>query len=359
MRPVPLHYVWQYTDVDRAFWQEHLEDWVPHRIIDAHLHIVNPVHRREPMTEERRRQYWVAEVNEPMDAPTAQHCDGITFPNRQVGHVAMGMPDPAFDIESGNEYVRTECLRRGWHSLAVLRPQWTAEQITQELAKPGVIGLKPYYTLIGHEPFTRDRHLEASIFDFLPHHALEVLDEARAWLTLHVPKADRLPHPDNIRQIKEIRRRYPNIILVIAHLGRCYTEPHAREGLPPLADDPGLYFDNSAVLNPAVHRIALERIGPERILYGTDNPVFYIRGRRQWHGRTYINRTSHDFYFNKEHEAPQVEAQYTLYMYEALRALRSVCEELGIGRQEVEAIFYGNARRLIESVLAAKKATTD
>ncbi len=76
------------------------------------------------------------------------------------------------------------------------------------------------------------------------------------------------------------------------------------------------------MLNPAVLRMAFELFGPERLLYGTDNPVFYMRGRRQWEGRRYINRTSYPFFFNKEREAPEVEARYTLFMYEALRAIK-------------------------------------
>ena len=347
MKPVHLHHVWDYTDVDRAFWAEHLEEWVPRRVIDAHMHVSNPDLRLEPMTEERRRQFWVAEVSAPIRADDADRCQRIVFPGRELTCIALGSPDLALDVEANNEYLRTECLKHGWHALSVLRPEWTAERVDAELAKPGVLGLKPYYKLLGHDPRTRDRHIEADIFDFLPHHALEVLDERRAWLTLHVPKADRLPHPRNIAQIQEIRRRYPNIILVIAHFGRCYTEPHAREGLPPLADDPGLYFDNSAVYNPAVHRLALELIGPDRILYGTDNPVFYMRGRRQWKGRQYINRTNGDFFFNAEREAPEIEATYTLYIYEALRTIKQVCGELGLGRKHVEAIFHGNARRLL------------
>lgn len=354
MRPVPLQYVWDYTDVDRAFWTEHLEGWVPQGIIDAHTHVTDPGHRLEPKTEEMRRQYWVSEVNEPIEATAAETCSAIVFPDREVKYVAMGSPSLEFDIEASNEYLRTECLRHGWWSLAVCPPQWTAKRVALELAKPGVIGVKPYYTLLGRERFTRDKYLEANIFDFLPHHILEVLDEKRAWVTLHVPKADRLLHPDNIREIRQIRKRYPKVVLVIAHLGRCYTEPHAREGLPPLADDPGLFFDNSAVLNPAVHRIALKHIGPQRLLYGTDNPVFYMRGRRQWRGKTYINRTNYDFYFNKERESPEIEATYTLYMYEALRALKEICQELGLEKGDVEAIFCGNAERLIRSVLEAK-----
>lgn len=45
MEPIPLHYVWQYTDVDRAFWQEHLEGWLPSRIFDAHTHVIDPLLR--------------------------------------------------------------------------------------------------------------------------------------------------------------------------------------------------------------------------------------------------------------------------------------------------------------------------
>ncbi|HET6427877.1 MAG TPA: amidohydrolase family protein [Phycisphaerae bacterium] len=354
MEPTHLHYVWDYTDVDRAFWDEHLEAFVPRRIIDAHAHIADPAHRLEPMTEARRREYWVSEVSEPITAEAAERCNRIVYPGREVSLVAMGHPGLEFDVDAMNEYVRAESLRRGWHALTVLIPQWSPDRLAAELAKPGVIGVKPYYAMISRSPDTRDKHIAASIFEFLPHAHLEVLNDRRAWVTLHVPKAERLGHPDNIRQIKELRRRYPDIVLVIAHFGRCYTAPHAAEALPQLADDEGLYFDCSAVLNPATYRIAFEHIGWRRTLFGIDNPVFYMRGRRQWDGRTYVNRTSYPFHFNTQREPPEVEAGYTLMMYEIIKAIKDVCGEMGLGRDAVEGIFHDNARRLIDSVLAAK-----
>ncbi len=352
MNPIPLHFLWHYNDVDRAFWAEHLEGWVPHRILDAHTHIMDPRFRLQPMTEAMRRQYWVNEVFEPIDFATADRCHQIVFPNREVKCVAFGVPDLDFDIEAGNAYVQQGCQERRWFSLMVIRPQWDADKIAAALAQPDVIGVKPYYSLISENRETRDAHLEAGIFDFLPHPILDVLEARHAWVTLHVPKAARLGHPDNLREIRELRRRYPHVVLVIAHLGRCYTEPHALEALPALADDPGIYFDTSAVLNPASHRIALEQFGPERILYGTDNPIFYMRGRRQYQDRVYVNRTSHPFHFNTDREPPEVEARYTLYMYEDLRSLRQACYELGLTeRHHLEAIFHDNAARLIASVL--------
>jgi uncharacterized protein len=355
----PLYFVWNYTEVDRAFWEEHLEDWLPRRLVDAHTHVADPAHRLRPMTEAMRRQYWVNELFEPIDAPTAQRCYQTVFPGREFSCIAFGMPDLDFDLDAGNVYLQRECPKRAWHSLALVPPDWTQEKLLSLLDAPGVLGIKPYYSLISRNPESRDAHIEASIFDFLPHHFLEVLNERGGWVTLHVPKAARLGAPENAREVREIRRRYPDIILVIAHLGRCYTEAHALEALPQFADDPGLFFDTSAVLNPACHRIALERFGPRRVIYGSDNPILYMRGRRQYQGRSYLNRTNHPFHFNKQREAHDIEARYTLFMYEDLRAIKRACGDLGISdRKQIEAIFHDNAAGLIEGILQRKRERT-
>lgn len=353
MPEIPLCHVFTYKDIDRAFWAEHLEDWVPKKIIDAHIHFNDPRFQIEPVTEQMLKSSWVTEVSPSKpDAATAERCVNITLPGRDVTLVAFGQVDLGWEIEGSNEDIRIECLKRNWHALAMVRPTWVAEQVDWLLSKPGVLGVKPYYSMMGYSKQGYNIHINAGIFDFMPHHQLEVLDARGAWLTLHVPKLERLGHPDNLRDIGEIRRRYPNIKLIIAHLGRSYTLPHAQEGLLPLVEDTGIFFDNSAVLNPAVHDLALRHIGPDRILYGTDNPVFYMRGRRQWKGKTYINRTDYPFHFNAERESPEIEATYTLYMYEALKAIKDTCQELGFGTEQVEKIFYGNARRLIDDVRA-------
>lgn len=347
MNSVPLHHVWSYTDVDRAFWHEHLDAWLPSRIFDAHTHVFDPQFRLATMSEEKRRQYWVNEVVEPINAADADRCQKLVFPGRDFSCLCFGSVSLDFDIEAENANLQTECVQRGWYRLAVVRPQWSAERVAQELDQPRVLGVKVYYALIDNDPTSRDKYLEASIFDFLPHHQLELLNRRHSWVTLHVPKAGRLGHPSNIAEIKEIRRRYPDITLVIAHLGRCYTMDHAREAFPHFANDEGLYFDSSAVLNTDVHRLALETFGPNRILYGTDNPVFYMRGRRLFSGRQYFNRTDYPFHFNRDRESPEIEARYTLYMYEELLAIRRACEAIGLDRGDVEAIFSENVRRII------------
>ncbi|MBN1853516.1 MAG: amidohydrolase family protein [Pirellulales bacterium] len=351
MLPIPLHHVWQYTDVDRAFWDRHLDGWIPQRIFDIHTHINEPEYRLEPITDQKRRQYWVNEVSEPIGAADTERCQKIVYPNRQVSCLAFGHPSLDYDIDRSNARLGNECIRRAWYHLVVSKPDWSAERLTAELDMPKTLGVKPYYALIpGQDPNTRDKFLEASIFEFLPDHQLAVLNRRHACVMLHVPKAGRLAHPQNIAEIKQIRREYPDIVLIIAHLGRSYTLPHAEQALPEFTGDEGIHFDNSAVLNPEVHRFALQTIGPTRILYGTDNPIFYMRGRRQWQGTSYTNRTNYPFYFNQNREPPEIEATYTLYMYEALLALKQAASKLALTADQIEAIFHGNAERIIASL---------
>ena len=352
MEEITLHHKFTYSDVDREFWATHLEDWVPQRVCDSHIHIVDQRYQIETVSEEMKRSLWVQELQHMMSADVAEHCFKTAFPGRDVCCNGFGWPFLGWEIEGSNEYVWTELPKKNWNALAMVRPTWRAEQVEWLLSQPGVIGVKPYYTLIGHDAHSRDKYIESSIFDFLPHHQLEVLNAHRAWITLHVPSADRLGHPANLKEIKEIRKRYPDLKLVIAHFGRCFTKAHAEEGILPLAGDPGLYWDNSAVLNPEVHALAIQHIGPDQIMYGTDNPMFMMRGRRKWEGRRYINHTSQDFYFNTDRESPEIEAGYTLYMYEALKAMKDACEKNGIDREGVENMFFRTADALVEDIMA-------
>ena len=352
-----LHFVWEYNDRDRKYWDEHFESRLPHSIIDAHIHLDCAEFHYEEMTDEMRRQYWVSEVNSPLTAEELDYADRLVYPGRDVQHLVFGFPSLELDIDRSNDYISAQASKRHWPALTMLIPQWTPDRLEKELAKPNIIGVKPYYALIGRSPETRDEYIEANIFDFMPHPLLEVLNDKRAWVTLHVPKAGRLPDPNNILQIKELRKRYPDIILVIAHIGRCYSKEHAVEGISQLAEDEGLYFDSSAVINPEAHTAALKLIGPDRLIYGSDNPIFYMRGRRQIEGLKYINRTSYPFFFNKVREPEDVEKNYTLMMYEDINSVLSACDVCGCGEAgDIEKIFHGTAKRLISRAMNGKFA---
>ncbi len=343
------HPYFEYTDVDRRFWEERLAGRLPRNIFDAHRHVQLPEHLDESV-ERYTRGSFPEGIAGPESVEQARLGYEIMFPGHDVQFLGFGSPASNVDCSANNAWVSEELAGTASAGLALNRPEWSAERLLEELRRPAIIGIKPYERL--------KRGFEGgdiSIFDFCPHEHLELLDDLGGWLTLHPPRSERLADPANIDEILEIRRRYPNIVLVIAHLGRSYAGRYAREGFPQLADDPGILFDNSAVLNPAVHALALDRFGPERIMWASDQPVFYMRGRRRWEGDRYINLTSGDYAWNVDREPPEVEATYTLSLYEAIAASLDTIMGLGYGEAEIRAIFHDTARRLVDEVMRRKE----
>ncbi len=344
------HPYFELNDVDREFWAERLDPFLPEKIFDAHRHVMLPEHADpEPPTDKPTR--FPDEIAGPESLGQAALGNSELFPGRSVSYLAFGSPSRTSHPQENNAYLSEGLIGTESAALALTPPTWDAEKLLAQLRQPRIIGIKPYQSLI--PGFDGE---DVSVFDFCPHEHLEVLDELGGWLTLHIPRKERLADPSNIAEILEIRRRYPRIVLVIAHLGRSYAGGYARKGFPLLAEDEGILFDTSAVLNPAVFALALDRFGPERLMFGSDQPIFYMRGRRRWEGDRYINLTSGNYSWNTEREPPEVEATYTLSLYESMAACIDTCWALGFGETELQAIFHDNARRLVDRLLVEKES---
>ncbi|NLO74883.1 MAG: amidohydrolase family protein [candidate division WS1 bacterium] len=344
-----MHPRYELNEVDRRFFAERLEPHLPSRILDAHRHICLS-EQLDPLPPEKRRTSWASEVGgvETLEEATLGYRE--LFPGRAVSFLAFGSPHREGHSEEMNAYLSEGLRGTDNAALAVVRPEWSGDELLEELRRPGLLGLKPYQDM--WEGFTGE---DCSVFDFLSHDHLRLLDELGGWLTLHLPRRERLADPQNLAEVLEIRQRYPRIVLVVAHLGRSYAGRYAREGFRALENEPGILFDTSAVLNPSVMALALDRLGPERLMFGSDFPILYMRGRRRWQGDQYLNLTSSDYSWNTNRQPPEVEAGYTLYIYESMAALVDTCLQLGFGTEEMEALFYGNARRLMDEVQARKE----
>ena len=342
------HPYFELREVDRRFWAERIAPSLPRRIFDAHRHIAEPGHIA-PIPPQDRLSNWAFEVAHHETLEQAENGYSQLFPGRSVSYLAFGFPYQGGRVEENNTYVVRGLAETDRAALVMTRPDWPAEKVRELLRQPRVIGIKPYHELM--PDFAGE---EVSVRDFCPPEHLEVLNAVGGWLTLHLPRKERLADPANLAEVREIRRRYPRIVTVLAHLGRSYAGRYAREGLPALCEDEGILFDTSAVLNPAVHAVALDRVGPKRLLFGSDFPILYMRGRRRWEGDRYINLTSGDYSWNRDREPPEVEATYTLYIYEAIAACIDACRQLGFGEVELQAIFHDNARRIVDRLLAEK-----
>ena len=95
--------------------------------------------------------------------------------------------------------------------------------------------------------------------------------------------------------------------------------------------------------------------GPERLIYGSDFPIFRMKSHRVIENGFYINEipqgslrdVSADPHMR---EIPYPEAEkITFFIYEEIAACKRATENLGLNKQDIENIFYRNSARILGS----------
>ena len=330
------------TPLDAAIFEQEIRPWLPPVVFDAHVHVSLKEHCG-PVSAERFKQIWAMEVGIDQSWECLRANYATLFPGIEVQSLVFGGVYYELDISKENAYVLRGALDPANQSLAlyVIKPDESPGAI-QKAISDGFIGIKPYPDL---SPSGIE---DCSVFDFLPHEHLRVLNQLKGVLMLHISRPGRIADADNVREILDINDRYPDIRIILAHVGRAFCLPTAEKGLPQLADRPGILTDISANLNADVFAFAIETLGVDRILFGSDLPITMMRGVREHVGEKYINYTDQPYSWNTNRKPPEEESTYTFYLYEELRALISAAKQTCIGVAGVHKIMNENAQALLK-----------
>lgn len=333
---------------DRIFYEEKLREFLPDKIFDAHIHTWKLDQIRDPRFLQRGED-WAELIEEENPFERLQEDHSQMFPDAEVTGLLFGWISTKSDVEAHNRYVG-EIVKEhpGWYGLAVTYPHWTAEQTKQQIEDNGLSGMKPYITFVDSNIETAD----ITIYDMLTKEQLKLADENGYVCTIHLPRPGRMADPENIAQLIEIDETYPNARIIVAHMGRCYSNEDMGDAFEKLKDTKNLCFDFSGNTNADVIKKGLETFGAERILFGSDLPLSHIHLKRIYENGHYVNLINGE-------ERPQINAasymrpmpdadQYTFYLYESIDAFRRAAAELDLTKDQVKAIMYGNAKRLLQ-----------
>lgn len=336
----------KYEKVDLPFFMEHFDDFLPDTIYDIHLHL-NLEEHCAPVSGEAKLNNWPSAVPRHFPAEHMMDVQHKLFPGRKTGTLAFTSPNPKNNLVALNHYVGQMAAEYDEiDALYVVSPYQSPDMLEKIIREGGFLGLKPYMGMATHIADVNDVRID----DYLPPAQRQLADDMGLIVMLHIPGLERLRDPNTIADLKRIRRDYPNIKLVIAHIGRAYTITFGKPGLEALADVEGIYYDFSANMNEEVIELALRLIGPEHVCYGSDNPIFLMRGMRETDGDRYINFTSEPYPWNTDRKPPEVEAKYTFYIYEELLAFKNAALRVGLGADDVARVMYANAHELIADV---------
>jgi len=334
-----------YTELDKCFYEEKLKDRMPEDILDAHTHI-NLLEHLKDIPPERIADDWALQSCMHMTAKDAHYYYSVLFPGKNYRNAAFPFPVKEAKLEDNNDYV-AKCVQDKSiaYGLMCIKPEYSNEYIREQLTTKPFSGVKPYPDMISGK-----KGSEIGIFEFLPHEQLLLAEKLGKVVMLHLPRAGRMPDDNNIKELREIRQRYPDLKICIAHMGRCFTPYHFELAIKKLGEDAsGFWFDTAAVLNPEVHKVALSLLDHKHILFGTDEPIFLWHGRRTWTKTTYMNLAREDFAWNAHTEGRDKEAEYTFYVYEQINNILTGIEEAGLGEDVKRDIFHDNAVRFYGS----------
>ena len=330
--------------VDRKFYRENLEDFLPQSIFDVHTHIYQ---ERSDDRSPGRTVTWPSRVANRNTIEDFEETVALIFPGKKYVPLMFGT-GAASDSTSVNDYVSSVSNNRGYPALRYTSPDIAPDELEADIIKGGFFGIKVYLTMA-------PKYIPANeirIFDFLTHEHLEIMDKHSWTVMLHISRPARLCDPVNLAQLLEIERKYKNLHLIVAHVGRAYCNSDAGDAFEVLKNTKRMLFDISANTNSWIFEQLIRMAGSSRILFGSDLPITRMRMRRIERNGIYVNLVPRGLYGDVSDdknmgELDRLEADaLTFFMYEEIEAFRQAAIRTMLTRDDIERVFWSNAAEL-------------
>jgi hypothetical protein len=338
--------LFEYKEVDRRFYNDVIRDFLPGKIIDAHTHIWK---KGKIQSGTARTVSWPSRVADECSAEDLRETYEILFPGKKVTPLVFGNIPKKGEFDSCNAFVEKSALENNFPALIFSDPTWAPEMLERKILAGKFYGAKSYLSL-APENIPLD---EICIYDFFPKVHLEVLNRLCSVVMLHIPRKQRLADPLNISQLMEIERDFPDIKLIVAHVGRAYCKGDIGDAFKILSKSKKMFFDFSANTNAFVFEELIKAVGPKRILFGSDMPITRMRMRRIEKDGIYANVVPRGLYGDVSGDPNMMEVdgeeaeRLSFFLYEEISAFKDAAGKTGLSKTDVENIFYTNAKGII------------
>lgn len=305
-----------------------LDDFLPDKLFDIHMHISHL-----------------------QTGPRAQ-CDFDNYYNdmktligqRELKANALVYPvtklkEPAERVKSV-EFLTTQLDKyRGNVGEIMVFPQDTTDDIKKQLIHPNIRGLKCY-----HLYAEREKTFDANIEEYLPESAWEVAREKNMFITLHMVKDKALADENNLKYIKAMAKKYPDVVLILAHAARAFASWTAFGTVDELKCFENIWYDFSSICESPAITYILKKIGVKRCMWGTDYPISMFAGKAISLGKSFYWIGEKDL----ENFAASTPVNARHIGTEEFMAIREAAALSDLKRNDIEDLFYNNALNLMK-----------
>jgi len=328
-----------------------LAGWVPRRVIDVHTHctrpedvgVLPPAYRRLPLA--TFPHYTLDD---------AQYSRILFWPDHEVTSLRFSSPISGIDHRAANRYLLENAPGRGDEFVGFGIPD-DPSYTRALLDHPATRALKMYHRYYDPPATT--------LAEFLPDEILTKAARVNIPLILHLPR----PPAAVIDELMRMLAAHPALRIVLAHIGT--ARPGSAEDLAALREAATLqnvYCDTALVINSELVEQALLIFGPERVLYGSDEPLSLISAAEYEHpdkGKQWVSFVPYhwldqtDARVHREHAGSEM-----LLHFAQLVAIRDATTRAFTGALRARAlaeIFHAGAVRLFGAARRAPEAGTD
>ena len=333
------------TDYDKKIYETEINEFVPKHMVDSHTHVYEFGLKKGVKQAPSPSTSWTGKVAKENHIEDIVQTYKDAFPNQKVVPVIFG--SPSADKVATNGYISKVAKEYNYPALYCTHVNMTADFLEEEVIKGGFQGLKPYCGNVKDDVFPP----EAGIFDFLPHEHLKVANKYGWKVVLHISKSDRLKNADNIRDLMEIEQKYPNVKLIVAHIGRAYAPEDIGDAFETLKHTKNMMFDFCANTLPEATEKCIEAVGTKRLLWGTDLPIAKMRMYRIHENGNYVNVVPRGVYGDVSsdiHMRETDDPNITTFTYETIRGFMKTVKKMGLTKQDVEDVMCNNAVKLYD-----------
>lgn len=331
------------NDYDREVYEKELKNFLPESFIDIHTHLNKK--EFEHYGDHNGGSSWTDLIAE--ELPIEDLLDFLKqlFPQNNVTPLIFG--DVMQVHKQVNDYVY-ECGKK-YNLPTLFRTDYKMDPdfLEEEVKKGGFLGLKPYLSNCpSYIPSSETR-----IYDFLPKEHLEVANKNGWIVMLHIPRDLRIKDAVNLAQLMEIEEKYPNVKLIVAHIGRAYSKQDLGNAFDILKNTKNMMFDFTANLCSDAIEACIDAVGVDRLMFGSDLPIAIMRMYRIVdENGVYHNIVPRGLYgdvANEPHMKETDEKDVTLMIYEQILALKEVAVRKSLSDSDVEKIMYLNSKKLL------------
>jgi predicted TIM-barrel fold metal-dependent hydrolase len=327
---------------DLEIYDREFREWLPKEFFDAHVHIFDETNFPPGFELSEKRCF-----NKFGGTFTIEQWRAIIadlLPEQECSLLCFGTPDKAADLAAADKYIGSIVDNERIFGMTLLSPKENIDEVRRRVEEYNLIGYKPYLNFVDWKPVN-----EVEIFDMLTDEQMSYADERGLVVTLHIPRSGRLADSVNQRQMVQLCDRYPNAKIIFAHIGRAYFMNNVIGNLAEIAKRPNAYIDTAMINHEGILEYAFNNFPRERILFGSDAPIAFLRGKSVEINNQYAYLMAEDYRIGTAIYDSEKVVNFTTFFYEQLRGVKTAAERAAVTKKELRGIFHDNAMNLFYS----------